>query len=327
MTSRRLLWAGGLLALGLAGCASHTPPRATFYPPSAPSTSPEQLSGTYCYFGPDLSVRVFHRGPDSIPFLNVQGLSWPSTIRVEARADRIVFTCTDDTGHEEQQIFVLSSLQATRSEEALVVAWDRLKRRSDAWIVPGLLIGLIFNQIELSGESRESRLFKTPDGQLVMSDSYRQSGYSQKNQSGQFWENELAVAVLFEPAAGDCAAAMAGRPLQPRFEKGLDLRLPACADRLEDELLSIMVQKGETEEIVWRLAHETVDFLVKEGGDWSRFVIETPSRITYKFDVGKYDEGCVLRLYGRYDRKKIFFPGSEGWYLAKRPLPECACAP
>ncbi|MGE5345884.1 MAG: hypothetical protein ACM3JH_08020 [Acidithiobacillales bacterium] len=332
MTSRRLVSAGCLLALALTGCIStDAPPHDAFYPPSAPAASIEQLSGNYCYFGPDLSVRSFRRGTDLIPFLDVQKLRWPATIRVDATMERIVFTCTDESGYEEQQVFVPSQTRAVWLLDALVIGPGRSHGSTASSIVPEFIFGTVFNFWGLGERNRESRLFKSVDGQLVMTDSYLDSGWS-RDRAGNgpyHYEKEDAVALILEPAAGDCAAAMPARPLQPRFEKGLDLREQACVDRLEEEFASILVAKGESEEAAGRLAGETVDSLTSEGEDWSKFWIESPSGVTYKFDVGKNEDGCILRLYGLFNKNKILFPGLEGnlSYLAKRPLPECTCVP
>jgi hypothetical protein len=330
--------ASSLLALVLTGCIStDAPPHDAFHPLSAPAASVEQLSGNYCYFGPDLSVRSFRRGTDSIPFLDAQKLWWPATVRVDATTERIVFTCTDETGYEEQQVFLPSRLRAEWREDALVVPWKEVRPNVGVMIgvnVLSFFVSGIFGSSNWSpyvgGRSRESRLFRDADGQLVMTDTVKASGdLKQEDMASRAWEREDSVALLLEPATRDCAAAMEGRPLQPRFEKGLDLRLPACADRLEEEFASILVEKGESEEVARKLAGESVNSLVNERYYWAQFFIESPSGVTYKFDVGKSKDECVLRLYGLFNKNKIFFPGSEGnlWYLAKRPLPECACVP
>jgi hypothetical protein len=330
-----------LLALSLAGCTSDVPPPNLIPPAPEETTTVEQLSGDYCYFGPDLSVRFFRRGTDSIPFLDIQKLWWPATIRVDATAERIVFTCTDSSGYEEQQVFLPSRFQAEWREDALVVPWKEVRPNVGEMIginVVGNVLGFVLAGIlhsdsyspnlYLGGRSRESRLFRLADGRLVMADTLRASGdLKERDMASGAWERQDSVALLLEPATGDCAAAAASRPLQPRFEKGLDLRLPACADRLEKEFASILVEKGETEEVARTLAGETVNSLVNEGGDWAQFLIDSPSGSSYKFNVGKSKGGCVLRLYGRTKRTghSGFSTESNIFFLAKRPLPECTC--
>ena len=329
MTPRDLV-AGSVLALALTGCASSVPPRDTFYPPVAAAASVEQLSGNYCYYGPDLSVRSFQRGTELIPFLDVDALWWPATIRVEATPVRIVFTCTDETGYEEQHVFLPSDYQAEWREDRLVLPWKRHASSAGASVGFGVLGGLLFNSWEFEGMRRESHLYRSADGQLVMTDFLRRKGYSQEgNGGGQFWEDEDAVALLLEPATGDCAPGMPSRPLQPRFERGLDLRVSACADRLAEQFASVLVEKGEPEDVAQRVSNETVDDLVTNGGNWTEFWLEAPSGVTYKFDVGKKDDGCVLRMFGRVKKTRTMTSPTENriWFLAKRPLPECACVP
>jgi hypothetical protein len=59
------------------------------------------------------------------------------------------------------------------------------------------------------------------------------------------------------------------------------------------------------------------------------FWIESPSGSSFEFTIGKKKGQCVLRLFrqvktGRYSRREI---ANNVWFLAKRPLPECACVP
>ena len=77
------------------------------------------------------------------------------------------------------------------------------------------------------------------------------------------------------------------------------------------------------------MSNETVDDLLTNGGNWADFWLETPSGATYKFDVGKKDDGCVLRMFGRVKRTRTMTSSTENriWFLAKRPLPECTCVP
>jgi hypothetical protein len=340
MTSLRHLSAGSLLLLVLTGCTTDAPPP-NIVPPAPAEATVEQLSGTYCYFGPDFNLRAFRRDPKLIPFLDVEALGEPTKVSVAATAEEIRFTYTNRDGVEVNEVLSPGKLKATWQEGALVVPWKEVRPNVGAMVglnVVGNVLGLALAGILHSdsytpfvyagGRKRESRLFRLADGRLVMSDTLRASGaLKEEDMASGAWAREDSVALLLDPADGDCAAPSPDQPLQPRFERGLDLRVPACADRLAEQFASVLVEKGEPEDVARRVSNETVDGLIENGGNWAEFWLETPSGVTYKFDVGKKDDGCVLRMFGRVKRTRTMTSSMENriWFLAKRPLPECAC--
>lgn len=334
MTSRRHLPVGCLLLLVLTACTTDAPPP-DLVPPAPGGANVEQLSGDYCYFGPDFNLRTFRRDPRLIPFMNVEALGEPTKVSVAATAEQVSFTYTNRDGAEVEEVFSPARLKARWQEGALVVPWREVRTNVGVMIGANVL-GLFFSGLfgsnnftpYLGGRSRESRLFRLADGRLVMSDTLRASGdLKEGDMASGAWAREDSVALLLDPADGDCAAALPGRPLEPRFERGLDLRVPACADRLAEQFASVLVEKGEPEDVARRVSDETVDDLLANGGNWAEFWLEAPSGATYKFDVGKKDDGCVLRMFGRVKRTRTMTSSTENriWFLAKRPLPECAC--
>ncbi|HQR44562.1 MAG TPA: hypothetical protein PLB02_01195 [Thermoanaerobaculia bacterium] len=336
MTSLRHLSAGCLLLVALAGCGTDVPPP-DLIPPAPEQVSVEQLSGTYCYSGPDVNLRSYRRDPRLIPFLSVEALGEPTKVSVAATAGEVRFTYTNRDGAEVSEVFSPAKFRASWQEGALVINWKGVGPNAGEMIgvnlVGFLLTGLLGSNSYspvLGGRKRESRLFRLADGRLVMADSFRASGdLKGQDMASGAWVREDSVALLLDPAEGDCAAAVAARPPQPWFGKGLDLRVPACADRLEEEFASILVDKGELKAVAWEAAREKVDSLVNERGDWAEFRIVTPSGSRYDFDVGRSGDGCVLRLFGRVKQtgKMTISTNNTLWYLAKRPLPECACVP
>lgn len=329
MPAARTLAAISGLALLLIGCASDVP-RKDFAPPAPAATSVEQLSGEYCYYGPDFNVRSYRRPAKAIPFLDVEALGQPTKVSVEATTERIVFTYTDVYGEETQQVFLPSRFRAVWREDALVIPWEGSRVNVGKSIVPGIVFGTIFGVWEFAGWERESRLFKVADGRLVLSDSFRIKGYSERHkQGGTFYEREDSIAVFLDPMMGDCTADASDRPLQPLYERGLDLRAPACMAQLERQLASILAEKGEAAEAAEALAHDRVTALSARGENWADFSVSSPSGVTYKFDFGKNKAGCVLRMYGRGKKGHHFSSSVEShiWFFAKRPLPDCACNP
>lgn len=331
MTTRIFLAAGCLLTLALTGCMSDAPP-ANLIPPAPAEATVEQLSGDYCYFGPEFNLRAFRRSPNLIPFLNAEALGEPTKVSVEATAEEVRFTYTNRDGVEVKEVFSPARFKARWQGGALVVSWRDALTTGDVMLGLALIPLIVASDNvspQLGGRNRESRLFRLADGRLVMSDTVRASGDKKgEDMASSSWKRVDSVALLFDPAAGDCSGG-AGRSPEEWYGHGPDLRVPACADQFEERLASILVAMGESEEVAGRLAGETVESLVNERGSWAQFRIESPpSSSFYGFDVGKSEDGCVLMLMLRVKREGKWTATSKGYFgsaLAKRPLPECAC--
>jgi len=299
-------------------------------------TSVEQLSGDYCYFSPDYNLRSFRRSPKMIPFVDVETFGQPTKVSVEASAEQIVFTFTDGDGNAIRRVFAPSLFRAAWRENALVVRWSGVGPSVAAMIglnvlgvvVQGLL-GSHSPDLYLGTAGRESRLFRLEDGRLVMTDTFRESGDLRKpaDQRPGYWERQDSVALLLDPVVGDCAAGP-DHPPQPWYEKGVDLRNPDCAAQLEESIVSILVEKGESPEAVAAVARETVIGLRSDEKSCTNFRVAPASNVSYVFVVEWSGTGCRLRLdsrtkYGKHSRVTVgglFLSGS-----GKRPLPACDC--
>jgi len=333
LRSTRFLAAASGLALLLTGCASDTP-RKGFIPSGPVTTSLEELSGEYCYYGPDFNIRSYYRSPEAIPFVDVSAFGEPTKITVDATAEQIVFTFTGDDGVQRQQLFQLEKFKAAWRENALAVSWEQGggRKLSPGEAVASVLIGVpaglvigILTGFEFSESGRESRIFRLPDGRLAMTDSFRTTGYSDRGRG--FYEEEDSVAVFLDPAAGDCAGGPPDRPMEPLFEKGLDLRDPACAAQLEEAIVSILVEKGEAPETVAAVARETVIGLRNDEKLWTEFRVAPAPIVSYVFVVGRSGTKCRLRLESRTKSGKNSVVTVGGIFLSgKRPLPACACS-
>ena len=292
-------------------------------------TSVEQLSGDYCYFSPDYNLRSFRRSPKMIPFVDVEAFGEPTKVSVEASAEQIVFTFTDVGGDAARHVFLPSLFRADWRENALVVPWREI--RSNVGVMIGvnvlrLLLGS--NSLYLGGRDRESRLFRLADGRLVMTDTYRAKGdLKPADQSPGYWERQDSVALLLDPVAGDCSAGPA-HPPQPWYDEGVDLRNPECAAQLEESIVSILVEKGESPEAVAAVAREKVIGLRSDEKPRTKFRVAPASNVFYVFVVEWSGTGCRLRLdsrtkYGKHSKVTVgglFLSGS-----GKRPLPACDC--
>lgn len=324
MPAARALAAISGLALALTACTSGTHslqvhsevPREGLIPSDAAVTRVEELSGEYCYFGPDFDVRSYLRSPDKIPFVDIGVLGEPTKVTVEASAERILFAYTNDDGVETQEVFTPAEFGALWQENVLVIPWGRSKSRF--FVIP-----FLFWHISSSG--RESRLFKLTDGRLVMSDSFGEGGFTEQGQSDVFFSRKEAVAVILDPSTGDCAADALGRPRQLWFERGLDFRDPACAVQLEKQLAAILIDQGETLETGTKLANETVETLSRGEGDSKSFSVSDFAGPRYSLELARKRSGCVLRLWKREKHNSSYT--NRLWYIAKRPLPDCACNP
>jgi hypothetical protein len=186
--------------------------------------------------------------------------------------------------------------------------------------VVGLLLGS--NSLYTGDESRESRLFRLEDGRLVMTDTHRASGdLKPAGQSPGYWARQESVALLLDPASGDCAAGPA-HPPQPWFDEGVDLRDPECAAQLEEQVASILVAEREAPESARLAAQENVTALSESDASWASLSVWCPSGVTYGFRLGRGGATCVLRLVEcrTKNRRSTWTPGIE-----ERPLPACAC--
>lgn len=292
------------IALSLAGCAGRVPPPSMV--PAGPAMARiEDLTGDYCYYGLDFNVRSFGRAVDTIPFIDVRHLATPTLVSVRATAERIVFLYTASDGSEKEQVLDLASVKAAWDGASLVV-----KHSLGPFPLP------MPSGFDFAGHSRESRLFKLADGRLVMTDSVQDKGYKQQSGLGSFYTEERTVAVILDPATGACDAE--GRPLQPWFEFGADLREPACAAQLEEQITAILVEKGETAEASALAASTTLESFVGGAPSLTFSASPRPGK-SYSFKVVKKKTGCALKLYLIVGRR---FTHSS---FASRPLPDCAC--
>jgi len=331
--SLQLVAAGCFLALVLTGCASDAP-RAELIPPGPAVTSVEQLSGDYCYFGPEYNLRSFRRSPKMIPFVNVETFGEPTKVSVEASEEQIVFTFTDGDGNAIRHVFEPSLFRAAWRENALVVRWSGVGPSVGAMIglnvlgnalgivVAGLLGGSYDPDLYLGRKGRESRLFRLEDGRLVMTDTFEVSGdLKPADQSPGYWKRQDSVALLLDPVAGDCAAGPT-HPPQAWYEEGTDLRSADCASRLEEEVVAILVAKKEAPDEARRAAGESVAALATEGRGRVNLTVPCPSGATYIFRFGRKESGCVIRLIERRTKH-----GGTRWSpgTMERPLPGCDC--
>jgi hypothetical protein len=313
------LWLGGALlsavsalAICLTACSGHAPPPKMV--PTGPSaTRVEDLSGEYCYFGFDFNVRSYGRSIHDIPFLPVGDLGSPALVSLQATNDRLVFRYAASDGSEHEYCFDFAPYKAAWHDSSLVVKHS---------IVPIPLP--ISGGFDVSGHSRESRIFKLADGRLVMTDSTRHKGYEQQGRSGNFYAETRTVAIILDLATGGCDAGVEGRPRQPWFERGADLRDPACAAQLEAQIASILVQRKQDSAAAALAASRAVDSLVTGALSSADFAVLPEPEQVFFFKVAKKSSGCVLKL---YYREKRFRRGGGASYssFASRPLPACAC--
>ncbi len=339
MTSRRLVSAGCLLALSLAGCASDAPPPNLIPPSPKEAATVEQLSGDFCYFGPDFNLRTFRRDPKLIPFLDVEALGEPTKVSVEATAERVSFTYTNRDGVEVQEAFLPARFKAGWKEGALVVPWKEVRPNVGAMIginVVGNVLGLVLAGIlhsdsyspslYLGGRHRESRLFRLADGRLVMTDSFRASGDLKRgDMASGSWERQDSVALLLDPAAEDCSAGP-GRPPEAWYDQGVDLRKPDCAAELEEQTVAILAAKGEEPEQARSAVKESLADLLAGEEAWTTLYVGCPEGAMYTLWFGRDASGCAVKLMGREMRrgKGVSRTSWTGGTL-RRPLPACDC--
>lgn len=277
----------------------------------------EDLSGEYCYIGPDLNVRAWRRGVESVPFLAVRNLGTPTRVSVEASADRVVFAYTDVDGVEQREVYDLKASGAVWEGSALSAP----SRGDGAYLSRNWSTGQSAVS-RIGSTSRSSRLFRLEDGRLVLSDSTRDQYFEGHDGQGNFFRMESAVAVLLAPFAGDCGAGEPTGPLPPWFGSGIDLRDPACAARLEEALGAILVRQGVGAGVAEALARETLESLRSDPG--TEFGVESPGA-RFRFSLAKTSSGCVLRLYEREIGRRRY--ANTFTYIEKERLTGCACNP
>ncbi len=302
------------LAFSLSACVSNVPP--TDLIPAGPAvTRMEDLSGDYCYVGPEANVRSYRRGPVFIPFVDVPALATPGVVSVQATKERVAIVFTRSDGTEEERVFGPGKAGAVWRKNALVISSG-----SGGGSMHSDNYGFT---TDLGGHS-ESRLSRLKDGRLVMSDSFRRKTYSSPpgGQNFVFIVDEYLVAVILDPAIGECGQDAKGRPAQPWFGRGPNLRDPACASRFEEQVTAILVDQGEAPENAALFAGDALQSGI--GGAWSRdFYVSSWSGATYRFEVAKMGSGGVLRLFERQNQNGSLLNTLS--YIATRPLPECAC--
>lgn len=307
----RLLSAAFGFLLFLSACTVDTPPAAMV--PTGPSvTRIEDLSGQYCYVGPDFNIRTYGRSSRYFPFVQVNEMASPTVVSVRASRDRIVFRYTAVEGAERVEAFDVLARGAKWKGSALVVG------SSNYW---GLL-GLLLPRNNVSVASHEGRAFKLKDGRLVLSDTYRDKGLVDTDGSDHFYRTENSVVVILDPIVGSCGGEAAVPARKAWFDRGPDLRSPACAAALVEQLASILAEKGQAPEAAAALASGTVNSF-SGGSDASSFLVSTDSGSTYCFRVSKVGTACTLNLH--YRRKQTEH-STSGWPSnASRSLLPCAC--
>jgi hypothetical protein len=301
------------VALVWVGCSSSAPPKGIV--PAVPLlTQVEQLSGEYCYVGPDFNIRSYRREPAAIPFVDVAALGRPTKVSVTASPQEVIFRYTDTDGAAREETFLPANFRAVWRDGAFEMEGEG-----------GSGLEGSSGGIYVYGSSRESRLFKLADGRLVMTDSVRTKGYSEEEGHANpvFHAYEATVAVILDPVADGCEAGAVSRAPQPWFGSGADLRDPACAAELEEQTKAVLVDQGEDPEVAAGCSKDAIGTL-RAGPGSREFFISTPGA-AYGFDIARKDPGCVLRLY--YRRRPHSQVTDNIFYLAKRPLPGCVCNP
>ena len=294
-----------LVVLALTACVTNLPPPEMV--PTGPRVQrPEDLSGDYCYYGRAFNVRSYGRAVERIHFIPVAELNAPTRITVEASEQRIVFLYTGADGSAKRHVVEVQGF-AKWKEGSVVVEGS-----SPAVPLPAS------GGFQISSAYGRSEIFKLTDGRLVMTDTAGSKGYSEINHEPSFHRDEVTAVLILDPATSDGCDDLEGRHLQPWFEHGLDLREPACAAELENQIASILVEKKVGAEAAALAASEAVAPLMKAGST-RKFTASPEPGVRYQFGIVKKKSGCVLKLEMHY--KKHFGISSH----ASRPLPGCAC--
>ncbi len=309
----------------LTSCTVTDVPPPTLLPAGPPAARIDEVSGEYCYYGPDYNVRTFRRGIGDLTFFDAGALEPPALVSVDASTDRIVFCFADRDGADRSQAFDVVEAGGQWTGGSLLIP-----RRA----APGFHIhGATGKGTSYFRHGSESRLFRLPDGRLVMSSSFIVKGvHTEKGEEKgsihpTWFEKEDSVVVILDPAVGGCDADPSGRPFQPIFEPGLDIRVPACVSVLEEQVASILVEKGETPESAAAAAGERVRTL-SSAAEALRFTVSTESGEvgrSYSFRVTASPVACTLELTRREKKTKKGF-GYGVPSFASRKLPGCACA-
>jgi hypothetical protein len=293
-----------LVLLALTACVTNLPPP-EMVPTGTRVQRPEELSGDYCYYGRAFNVRSYGRTVESIHFIPVAELQAPTRITVEASEQRVVFLYTGADGSAKRHLVEVQGF-AKWKEGSVVVEGS-----SPAIPLPAA------GGFQIESAYGRSEIFKLADGRLVMTDTAGRKGYSEIHHEPSFHRDEVTAVLILNPATGDCDD-LEGRQLQPWFEHGLDLRLPACAAELENQIASILVEKKVDAEAAARAAGEAVGPLVTAGSTQGFSASPEPDD-RYEFRIVRKKSGCVLKLAMHY--RKHFGISSH----ASRPLPACVC--
>lgn len=309
-TSRLRLLACAFLGALVAACSVDAPP------PQMISQAPrwariEDLSGHYCYFGFNYNVRTFGMGVEGIPFLAARELFEPTEVIVRASPTEVVFHFNGPDGAPRAHTYDIAANEAVWHDGEL------LQRYSSGLRVNGLIL---FGDTEYTVATREGRLFRRPDGNLVLSWSVRDKGFASGEGSGAF-HVERSVALLLPPKTGTCEVDTGTLRMQPWYEQGPDLRDPACATVLEDQVAAMLVGDKETPENA-DAAARVVRYL-PDGTYAARFTVHSRSGTSYHFSVSRGATSCKLRLTAR-DRPTKYGRTTTS-SLKSRPLPGCIC--
>lgn len=316
MPSSRFILLGGL-SLILEGCTLSGPPGG-FYPGPSVATRPEDLSGVYCYFGPEASVRGYQRSEASIPFVDVPGMAHPTKVEVDATAERVDFAFSGPDGAPRSQRFEPAKAGA---------AW-----RAGAFVISGRGPGSTFSSTgststrvthEAASHGRESRLFRLAGGRLAMTDAVRSKSMSSTEGQLWFYSDEDAVVVVLEPETDGCARPPAVRP--PWLGKGIDLHDPDCSARLQGALTEILVEQGESPEAARDLAGNARDQLRQKAGGGRDFATSAGPKLWYRFEITGRGSDCSVRLVERSRDFSTDVNAITG--ISRRALPGCACNP
>jgi hypothetical protein len=310
-TSSLRLLACVLPAALLPACSVDAPP------PQMISQAPrsariEDLSGHYCYFGFEYNVRTFGMGVDGIPFVPARELREPTEVIVRASPTAVVFHFTGADGAPRAHTYDIAANGARWHDGEL------LQKHSSGLKVNGFIF---FGDTDYTVATREARLFRRPDGNLVLSWSVRDKGYTTGGDHGGF-HVERSVALLLPPKTSTCEVDTGTLRMQPWYEPGPDLRDPTCTTVLEEQVAAMLVDYEETPEDADDAAAESVRSF-RDGTEAAHFMVESRSGTKYHFAVSRGATSCKLRLTGR-DRKTKYGRMTTS-SLKSRPLPGCVC--
>lgn len=302
----------GLSLLG--GCVVSDVPPPGMAPKGTSVTRIEELGGTYCYYGPDFSVRSYGKSIEDIPFLPMAQMAIPSTVAVDANSREVVFRFVGPGGVVQQATFDIPARRAQWHGSALEV------ETSGGWGIHGST----GSASAVSWNWGEGRMYRLTNGTLALSFAASSNKYvHEKQHFDRLLRTKRSVVVLLEPMVGYCGGDHWPRTAQRRFEKGADLASPACEASLAEQIASILVQKGETPVAAADAAATRVSSF-RNGEETADFLVETEAGSrTYSFRVKAEASGCTLNLYRRTKVTKRSSYRGDSW--ASRPLPPCTC--